>query len=641
MNPLQRTSPLPLFALLAIGCGDGITPIDGDGDGFTLSDGDCWDNTEGPSDSDLTGADIHPDAEETWYDGVDQDCAGGDDYDADGDGYGYENAGGDDCDDDDDSINPGATDTWYDGVDQNCDGQDDYDADGDGYGYENAGGDDCDDDDDSINPGAEEICGDGIDQDCEPENCPGLSGSLDVSSSITRISGDEEDAYFGCSIATLGDWNNDGYSEILIGSYGSYGATDATENGGSAFVFSTPLSTHLTVDTASMQGYSTQDNQIAGYAVSSAAGFTGTGSLDFMLSFPGIGNYSGIVALYEEGLAGTTYLDSLDDYIAVIVSEEEDSWFGRDITSLGDTDDDGYGAILIGAYTGAESAPLFHDVDGGAVYLFDGPYIDDDDELPYGFTYNADTIFYAEAAYDQLGAAVAGVSDVNGDGLSDWLMGAPYANDAADDYGAAYLFFGPHAEGQYINAGSADVIFVGGEEYSGFGEALAEYGDVNGDGYGDVGVTAQYTDGLSTGEGAVFVYENLFTSAANPIGPSSANYRIAGATNNYDGTAIAFVDLDGDELDDIVYSGGAYVGDGSGRVRVVYASNGGGDFDSVDADVIIAGEYAGDMLGGSLSNAGDQTGDGISDLLIGAPYAYGYGLDAGAVYLFSGAAPGD
>ena len=90
-----------------------------------------------------------------------------------------------------------------------------------------------------------------------------------------------------------------------------------------------------------------------------------------------------------------------------------------------------------------------------------------------------------------------------------------------------------------------------------------------------------------------------------------------------------------------MYSGGAYTGDGAGRVRVIYASNGSGDFDSADADVIIAGEYTGDMIGGSLVNAGDQTGDGIADLLIGAPYAYGDGLSAGAVYLFSGAAPGD
>jgi hypothetical protein len=686
MTPLQRISPLPLLALLAIGCGEGITPTDGDGDGYTLSDGDCWDTTEGPSDSDLTGADIHPDAAETWYDGVDQDCAGDDDDDADGDGYASENTGGDDCDDNDDSINPGATDSWYDGVDQDCAGDDDDDADGDGYASEDvggddcddnddsvnpgatdtwydgvdqdcgneddydkdrdgfasedAGGDDCDDDDESINPGAEEICGDGIDQDCEPENCPGLSGTFDVSSSITRISGEEEDAYFGCSIATLGDWNNDNYSEILIGSYGSLGATGSTENGGAAFVFSTPLSTHTTVDTASMQGYTSQNDQWAGYAVSSAAGFDGTGALNFMLSMPAWDNFAGVVVMYEEGLAGTVALD-FNDYIGVVVSEDEGDWFGHDVISIGDSDDDGYGEILIGAYQAAEAAPLLHGVEGGAVYLFDGPYVDDDAALPFGYPYNADTIFYAQDAYDQLGYSVAGVSDVNGDGLSDWLMGAPYADDNGEDYGSAYLFFGPHSTGQSVPASSADVIFVGGEQYSGFGGALAEYGDVNGDGYGDVGVTAQYTDGLTAGEGAVYVYENVFSSATNPIGPSSASYRIAGAADNYDGTAMAFVDLDGDDLDDIVYSGGAWIGNGSGRVRVVYASNGGGDFDSAEADVIIAGEYADDQLGGSLVNAGDQTGDGISDLLIGAPYAYGSGLNAGAVYLFSGAAPGD
>jgi hypothetical protein len=110
---------------------------------------------------------VNPGATEVAYDGIDNDCSGGDLTDVDGDGYDAETVGGNDCDDDDSGINPGATETPYDGVDDDCSGADLTDVDGDGYDAETVGGTDCDDGDITIHPGATDVPDDGIDQDCD------------------------------------------------------------------------------------------------------------------------------------------------------------------------------------------------------------------------------------------------------------------------------------------------------------------------------------------------------------------------------------------------------------------------------------------------------------------------------------------
>jgi hypothetical protein len=165
-----------------------ITEADEDGDGFSAAE-DCDDNDPN----------IYPEAEDVWYDATDSDCAGNDDYDQDGDGFvpdeyvgsitaGIQGSGmlwGGDCDDTNANTYPEAEDIWYDGVDSDCIGNDDYDQDGDGFvpdeyvglitaGLSDSGtllGGDCDDSNEELYPNAVDPIGDDIDQ-----NCDGVDG---------------------------------------------------------------------------------------------------------------------------------------------------------------------------------------------------------------------------------------------------------------------------------------------------------------------------------------------------------------------------------------------------------------------------------------------------------------------------------
>ncbi|MEC7985496.1 MAG: MopE-related protein [Myxococcota bacterium] len=138
--------------------------------------------------------------------------------DADGDGFTTEEG---DCDDNDNSIYPGAPDTWYDGVDSDCAENDDYDQDGDGHQATDSGGDDCDDNDATINPDASEVADDGVDQDCDGDD-------LVTQSSLTYASPGEFELVVPANVGQ--------FSVMLWGGGGAGGSQEMATGGGGAYV---------------------------------------------------------------------------------------------------------------------------------------------------------------------------------------------------------------------------------------------------------------------------------------------------------------------------------------------------------------------------------------------------------------------
>ena len=168
-----------------------LTEMDDDGDGFALDGG----GDESQIDCDDSNSEINPGVEETWYDGIDSDCAEDDDFDADLDGQchlDHSTAAGrtcEDCNDESDQIYFGAPDTWYDGIDSDCGGENlDFDQDGDGFDCnddpavtgdcDGHTGTDCDDTDPTTYEGALEQLSDTVDHDCDGDGARFLVAEL-------------------------------------------------------------------------------------------------------------------------------------------------------------------------------------------------------------------------------------------------------------------------------------------------------------------------------------------------------------------------------------------------------------------------------------------------------------------------------
>lgn len=247
------------------------------------------------------------------------------------------------------------------------------------------------------------------------------------------------------------------------------------------------------------------------------------------------------------------------------------------------------------------------------------------------------------SAGDLSGASVASAGDVDGDGLTDFLVGAYREDSLGERTGAAYLFLGASlTAGDSLDMGDADYVFPGPNARDEFGRAVAGIGDIDSDGLADFAIGAPYGDGDDTNSGVVYVFKGSSLGVEKRIDASTADYIIVGDTREerVGSTLSAAGDVDGDGTPDLLVGAqlSARQAVDQGAVYVFLGSVLGSEQEVAlsDAEVVFQGEKLGARAGSSLAAAGDIDGDGNGDFLIGSFRESSGGTDAGAAYVILG-----
>ncbi|MDT8345609.1 MAG: integrin alpha, partial [Thermohalobaculum sp.] len=272
------------------------------------------------------------------------------------------------------------------------------------------------------------------------------------------------------------------------------------------------------------------------------------------------------------------------------------------------------------------------------------------------------SVFYGRSEGARLGFSISVAGDIDGDGFADLIFGAPGATIRAADgsfvsilAGEAVLVrgsaqgFAPLTRLAIAAGDPMFTVFEGSQAQARTGSAVAGGGDIDGDGYGDLLIGAPFRDGTAgTDAGSAFAVFGgdgaLAGWQAGAPGAGSVSQELLGGTlRSYGGYSVAMVgDIDGDGLVDAAIGlPGASLGTrfGAGAVEVRFAGSGDRDLETGTAPgsgLTIFGAAALDYAGAAISAAGDFNGDGIGDLLIGAPMAAGGALQSGAAYVVFG-----
>jgi hypothetical protein len=448
----------------------------------------------------------------------------------------------------------------------------------------------------------------------------GSAAGIDPSHTIAWDKlGAQDDALFGFSVAAAGDVNGDGCGDIIVGAP-EYDHPE--ENEGGAWVYHG--SDTGVVDAPAFFAQSNQAHAQLGYSVSTAGDVNGE---------EGDHRYADVIVgawLYNhpetsEGAAfiwhgstsgvngGANGTPSNADWMAE--ANQDHAWMGVSVSTAGDVNGDGYADVIIGA-----SSYTHGNTNEGAVFIWHGSASGVNNGTD-GNPTNDDWWQDSDQAEASLGRAVSTAGDVNGDGYADVIVGAHRYTEGQSEEGAAWLYLGS-STGVLPTWDNMD---QGNSAGAWLGFSVATAGDVNGDGYADVIVGAPRRNNDQSLEGQAYIWHG----SADGISETRDWWAEGNGTEALYGASVATAgDVNGDGYSDIVVGA---PGDNShgGTVRAYYGSP-----VSLEetATWVKRSNDPGAQFGFSVSTAGDVNGDGYADVLVGAPFW----LDEGAAWVYLG-----